>query len=531
VALKRRSSTVLPAFVKLPRKLFVSQTMVWRSRVPKELIKRNLSHFLTTLAITVQMLPAAMTSLPMPAFLSASAATSLAGVGEASRVEGEQFLLLAFRSFAEAADSLERSYGMLRSEVVSLRGELAQSNAGLKRSVEENRQMREHLDRILDGLPCGVLVAGPDGAISLVNPEGRRLLSMAGTGEKVDGFASSLSLSLSGSVPGELRDLLQRARSEGGEHEQCIADERGGGRWLAVRHAVVKDAGAEDRDDEEQKYPGEKSGADCVSIFILRDVSDTKRLVEERDRLRREQALAEMSAILAHEIRNPLGSLELFAGLLAGAGLPAECGRWVEHVQAGLRTLAATVNNVLHFHSLPAPVRVPTDLGGLIDWAGGFLLPMARQARVELCVHNRLQGVWFSADRHRLEQVLLNLVLNALRAMPGGGWVEISGHRILRDGISREGILRGGISKDGGQQGAAAAAISVSDTGPGIAAGDVSKIFEPGFSRHRGSPGLGLAVCQKIVEQHGGRLAAANRAGAGASFTLTFPLTSDGVMG
>ncbi len=236
-----------------------------------------------------------------------------------------------------------------------------------------------------------------------------------------------------------------------------------------------------------------------------------------------------MSAILAHEIRNPLGSLELFAGLLAGAGLSAECGRWVEHVQAGLRTLAATVNNVLHFHSLPAPVRVPTDLGGLIDWAGGFLLPMARQARVELCVHNRLQGVWFSADRHRLEQVLLNLVLNALRAMPGGGWVEISAHRILRDGISRDGILRGGISKDGGQQGAATAAISVSDTGPGIAAGDVTKIFEPGFSRHRGSPGLGLAVCQKIVEQHGGRLAAANRAGAGASFTLTFPLTNDGV--
>jgi len=174
-------------------------------------------------------------------------------------------------------------------------------------------------------------------------------------------------------------------------------------------------------------------------------------------------------------------------------------------VQAGLRTLAATVNNVLHFHSLPAPERVPTDLGQLLDWAGGFLVPMARQARVELCLRNHLHGVWFSADRHRLEQILLNLVLNALRAMPGGGWVEISGHRI-HDGE------------------AAMAMISVSDTGPGVASGDGTKIFEPGFSTHAGSPGLGLAVCRKIVEQHGGRLAAGNRPGAGASFTLMFPL-------
>jgi PAS domain S-box-containing protein len=434
--------------------------------------------------------PAAAIPLPVP---------PLAEPGETSRSEGEQFLLQAFRSFADAADSLERSYAMLRSEVVRLHGELEQSNEGLQRSLEENREMRQHLDRILDGLPCGVLVARPNGAISLVNPEGRRLLgstreSSDSTAENVEGLRS---LSL---VPGELRDLLQRARSEPGEQEQCLEDGHGGERWLAVRHAAVRDAENSDEQD----------GANRVSIFILRDVSDAKRLVQERDKLRREQALAEMSAILAHEIRNPLGSLELFAGLLAEAGLSPECRQWVEHVQAGLRTLAATVNNVLHFHSLPAPVRVPTDLGQLLDWAGGFLVPMARQARVELCLHNRLQGVWFAADRHRLEQVLLNLVLNALRAMPGGGWVEISGHRISRDGIHHGD--------------AAAAAISVSDTGPGVLAGDVTKIFEPGFSTHSGSPGLGLAVCRRIVEQHGGSLEAGNRAGAGASFTLTFPL-------
>jgi two-component system sensor histidine kinase FlrB len=447
------------------------------------------------MAITVQMLPAAMTSLPMPASLPVDAAIALAGVEESSRGESEQFLLQAFRSFAEAADSLERSYGMLRSEVGRLRGELEQSNAGLERSLEENRRMREHLDRILEGLPCGVLVTRADGTITLLNPAGRRLLG-AGEAPKFEDKPDQSMLS----IPDKLRDLLQRARSGADEQEQCLSEGHGGERWLAVRHAAMK----------EKEKDTEPDGTDCVSIFILRDVSDAKRLVRERDKLRREQALAEMSAILAHEIRNPLGSLELFAGLLADAGLSDECHRWVEHVQAGLRTLAATVNNVLHFHSLPAPERVSTDLGELLDWAGGFLVPMARQARVELSLQNRLHGVCFAADRHRLEQVLLNLALNAFRAMPGGGWVEIAGHRIPGDGIHH--------------RGAAAAVISVSDTGPGVGAADVEKIFEPGFSTHAGSPGLGLAVCRKIVEQHGGSLTAANRTGAGASFTLTFPL-------
>ena len=79
-------------------------------------------------------------------------------------------------------------------------------------------------------------------------------------------------------------------------------------------------------------------------------------LEREREKLRQQQALVEVSTLLAHEIRNPLGSLELFAGLLAESDLSAETKGWVEHVQAGLRTMAATVNNVLHLHDAPLTV-------------------------------------------------------------------------------------------------------------------------------------------------------------------------------
>jgi len=277
-----------------------------------------------------------------------------------------------------------------------------------------------------------------------------------------------------------VRELLARSQRES-EPEISLA--RGPDLcWLSARHTAVAEPARD------------------FSLFILRDITERKRFEETRARQRRDQALAEIAALLAHEVRNPLGSLELFAGLLADSALPGECRDWVEQVQTGLRTLAATVNNVLHFHSLPAPGRAPLDLGELLDWAAGFLAPMLRQARAELCLRNRLAGVRAAGERHRLEQVLLNLVLNALRAMPGGGWVEILGECVS----------------------GSTALISVSDTGPGVP--DVHRIFEPGFSTRPGSPGLGLAVCRKIVEQHGGSLVAANRAGAGAVFTLRLPV-------
>ena len=396
--------------------------------------------------------------------------------------EKEQFLLQAFSSFAEAANSLERSYGRLRTEVMRLSKELEESNSGLVRSLEENRRMRQHLNRVLESLPCGVLVVANGGEISDVNPEGRRVLGMNGTGSSPAGYESISSFS---SLRGELRELLERARGQDGELEQKICDGNGPAFWLAARCAAVPDS-----------TPGS-------SVFIVRDVSERKHLEEERGEFRREQALSEMSTVLAHEVRNPLGSLELFAGLLAETELSAECQKWVEHIQVGLRTLAATVNNVLHVHSPRPSEPALVDLGSLLDWARDFFAPLARQSRVQMVLRNRLAGTVLGADRHGLEQVLSNVVLNALHAMPGGGLIELAGHAI------RQGR---------------AVSISITDTGPGIRSEHLESVFEPGFSTRAGSPGLGLAVCRKIVEQHGGTIVATSRPAAGATFTLIFPL-------
>jgi two-component system sensor histidine kinase FlrB len=385
--------------------------------------------------------------------------------------EPDHPLARAFASFTEAAGSLERTYGQLQGQVVHLRQELEVTNRDLAKSLEENRRMRERLRRILEGLPCGVLVIESGTRISILNPEAARMLG--GVAENKE------------ALPPALSAALDAARETGEEPELPLPSAREGDPiWIALRHAWLE--------------PNQPHG---TSVFILRDISEAKKLERDRENLRRQQALVEMSALLAHEIRNPLGSLELFAGLLAEANLEGESQRWIEHVQAGLRTLSATVNNVLHLHNTPPPECAPIDAGQVLDWAYDFLLPLARQARVELQIINGLRGISIHADRHRLEQVLLNLALNAFRFMPGGGWLSIRGTDLGANGVE----------------------IIVGDTGPGIAPDDLPRIFDAGFSTRPGSSGLGLAVCQRILEQHRGTIGVESRPGEGATFRLRLP--------
>jgi len=387
----------------------------------------------------------------------------------------ERTLVRAFSLFTDAAASLERSYFRLQGELAGMRHELEERNRDLAHSLEQNHRMRRHLDRILESLPCGVLEVEAGERVSIANPEARRLL----------GLAPAPAGGSRRTVPEWMRQLLEQIEASAGETE-CLCGESGP-QWIAIRRAQLPEA---------------EGGS---SIFIVRDISEAKQIEQERAQLGRRQALAEMSTLLAHEIRNPLGSLELFAGLLAGAGLAGEPQQWVDRVRAGLRTLSATVNNVLHFHSQPQPQLAPADLGQMLGALEEFTRPLAEQAGVRVELAHHLNGIIISADRHRVEQVLLNLALNAFRAMPRGGTLIISGATAMRSA-------------------AAVARVEVSDTGGGIASEHLARIFDPGFTTRPDGPGLGLAVCKTIMEQHGGSISVISQPGGGACFALEFPL-------
>ncbi len=225
-------------------------------------------------------------------------------------------------------------------------------------------------------------------------------------------------------------------------------------------------------------------------------------LESERDLRRRNEALAEISTLLAHEVRNPLGSVELFAQLLAESGLPEQEREWVEQIRGGVRLLSATVNNVLEFPSQTPLQLEPTEINAVVCALGKLLAPMAESAGMELRVAGCTQELRVEADRHRLEQVFLNLARNAFRFAAEGGVLWI---RVLRRDRS--------------------ALVEFEDRGPGLAAEDKAKVFAAGFSTRTGGAGLGLTVAKRIVEQHAGKIDIISGMN-GSTFQVRIPLAA-----
>jgi signal transduction histidine kinase len=392
-------------------------------------------------------------------------------------------LAAAFASFNQTAGALETTYTKLQAEVGRLRHELEDKNRCLAQSLEENQRMRTYLARIVEGLPCGVLVFDGEMKLRMINPAASRLLK-AGNEESSRPHPS---------IPQLLGPLLAELPPEDFSHEQeWVVKGSKGERTLGVTRAW---------------YQTGESGS--ASILILRDLTEGKQLEREREVSRRSQALAEVATLLAHEVRNPLGSLELFAGLLADslADQP-ELQPWINHVQAGLRSLAATVNNVLQFHSQPLAKLFPVDLRRLVGDTVDFLQPLARQKEMQINWRAPTAPVSILADPSRLQQAFFNLALNAFRAMKPGGALSV------RVSPREKGFRH-------------KASVVFSDEGYGIKAENLEKIFEPGFTTQSSSPGLGLAVTRKVVEQHGGIVWAESQVGRGTTFTLTLPLAGE----
>jgi signal transduction histidine kinase len=397
----------------------------------------------------------------------------------------ERGLAQAFVTFTQAAGSLEKSYTLLQSEVGRLRKELRKANAELDSSLRENTRVRAFLVQVLDNLPCGVLVvSGADQKVQVINPQSRRLLRIPPEWKEAS----------TGTRPELLRKLLAADAGEKNNREQEWTEEgSSASRSIGISCANL----------------GGHASPASDRIWIIRDITEQKRVAAERERAQQSLALAEISTLLAHEIRNPLGSMELFTGLLEEAvAHNPETRQWLNHLRAGLRSLSATVNNVLQFHAQGGAQMLPVDLERLIREVTEFLLPVARQRGQQIQFENGIGSVTIQADSNRLKQAYLNLALNAFRAMPPGG--------TLRFCMGWAPQFPRGLVR-----------VEVQDEGRGIAAELQERIFEAGFTTTPGSPGLGLAVCRRIVEQHAGVIEVQSDSSAGTRFAITLPVAGE----
>jgi two-component system sensor histidine kinase FlrB len=400
-------------------------------------------------------------------------------------VVAQENLARAFVTFTQAAGSLEKSYTQLQAEVSRLHAELQRTNSELERSLEENARMRSYLTRVVESLPCGVLVVNASGTLQIINPEARRLLGTPV--EWVLGEGTRPPTAFAKAIDGVA------ARGFATEQERLIQN------GSAMRPVGVLRTSLQDRVD-----------GTGDTVWIVRDLTEQKRIAEERETARKSLALAEIATVLAHEIRNPLGSMELFTGLLADATVHMpETRQWVTHLQAGLRALSATVSNVLSYHSQPGGQMLPSELDRLLSETMEFLLPLARQRGQQIKVDNQIGKVSMHSDANRLKQVFLNLSLNAFRAMPPGGKLNV------RLGWAPQ--FPGGLVQ-----------IDFQDEGRGLPPELLDRIYEPGFTTTPGSPGLGLAVCKKVIEQHGGEIRVRSKQQQGATFSLYLPVSGAG---
>ena len=155
----------------------------------------------------------------------------------------------------------------------------------------------------------------------------------------------------------------------------------------------------------------------------------------------------------------------------------------------------------MQFHGHGSASLIRLQLRAVLQNGIAFIRPLAEQAGVKLAVNIQIDNVEIEGDPNGLQQVILNLAINAFRHTPMGGSLTISAHQHGETAI-----------------------VDFADTGEGIAEEDLEEIFKPGFSGSKQRPGLGLTICQRIMEQHRSTISVQRRACKGTRFSLEFPI-------
>jgi len=249
---------------------------------------------------------------------------------------------------------------------------------------------------------------------------------------------------------------------------------------------------------------------DRRTAALQAEIKERKRLEAAKVQAERLAMVGTIAAQVAHEVRNPLGSITLNLDLICkeinllanGNGhLPDEGRTLIGEMRAEVRRIQRVIEDYLQFARLPKLNRQAVDLNGFLDQKLGFLHGEMVEAKVKLRTHFDPALTLVNVDAEQLWQMLLNLIRNSLEAMPDGGELTIGTWR-------HEGQVL----------------LRVGDTGKGMTAEQVKLVFEPFFTTKKEGTGLGLALVQQIVAEHGGHIECDSTCGKGSTFTIFLPM-------
>jgi two-component system sensor histidine kinase PilS (NtrC family) len=390
-----------------------------------------------------------------------------------------------------------------------LSAELRQAGEALEQRTSDLSRLQTLHERTVESLKSGLLTTDARGRITSFNSEAERITNQD--------RADALGLDVDTVLPG-IRDRLV-ADSTGSEVSSANARGRMAyqaqdqtPRHLGIGTYVLRDG---------------KAAAEG-HVVIFQDVTD---VVEMEANLRQSERLAvigELSASIAHEIRNPLaaisGSIEMLQGERAGL---AESGDSAHLMNIALREVDRLNQLISDFlkYARPGPSNPETiQLQEVItDVLKMFDAAQSDGIEIDLAVED---GLTVFVDSGQLRQLLWNLVLNAAEAMPGGGQLRVSA-RALADRDSQEGPPRGrrGPEEEEGKD--RWLEIAIADDGSGISHDKLDRIFDPFFTTKQNGSGLGLATVHRIVENHGGTIRLESELGVGTTVRVRMSRTGE----
>ena len=247
-------------------------------------------------------------------------------------------------------------------------------------------------------------------------------------------------------------------------------------------------------------------------LCLITDITEVTRLREQVALKRNLESLGEMSAGLAHEFKNAMAALHGYAQFLQSIDQDEKGKVAADALLQEVRSLSEMITSFLNF-ARPQPLQVDdVSLDELIQECERDVKPLLQEQRVDLVSKRpssaQMQSIEVRADARLLRQALSNLLRNAAQAIPDGQ-------------IDRRVTVDASIESDQGKQWAT---ISIHDTGPGIPASDLQRIFIPFFTTKSKGHGVGLALAHRVITQHGGTLTADNARGGGAIFRIRLPL-------
>ena len=371
---------------------------------------------------------------------------------------------------------------------------VASQAATIYREITSLRNLTNYTDNILRSIAAGVITIDKNGYIVTWNKRAEEIVNLRASefiGLHYTAFIELLQINLP--VREETMKMVELTAQTGKiftRNQLCYQSPQGDETYLNLSASqLVSESG---------EYLG--------IVVVFEDVTNEVQMKEEVERVSKLAETGQLAANIAHELRNPLSSIKGAAQLLQKempASLMAEHGEFLDMIIQEVNGLDRIATEFLEFSRVTSPemrpVSVPALLGRLLQFMSAYLAD--QDVHVVQSFESDLPELFL--DRAQMEQVIKNIVINAVQAMPHGGTLTVA-TRCQPD----QDIVN----------------IDFTDTGVGISAAKIDKICTPFFTTKTKGTGLGLAIVRKIVETHGGRMVIQSTPGEGSTFTVQLPI-------